>query len=429
MELTLERVRNVLNNALGSNSFIATFISEVKEGEVGSACINEAGILQYDPGFLQKYATGDPELFALILHETMHPLFAHHRYGNGELENIACDAIINAGITAIFHEQSDEGALFRNLYSKNGLDMILRPGCEHVSNRYSSLYANLYHPTDETELTTGNVILALKVLLPGKQKETKKIFLLGDHEENANEQKDTFTPETIEQIGHEIERFIKAQKNAGYGSLLKSLFVDVIRSKYTLRRELLQNYTTRQHINRFVQLCGSLRRRVSPVPNQLSKMDLVKLAAGMVLLYYHNQIHASSASEKGLAIYLDVSGSVEEYLPRIISILRRFSREIKDVYLFSNKVVKTAMTELSRGKIKSTYGTDFNCVAESIIKNNYERAIIFTDGYARLGISNQKALEKAKIEILSILFDDVPKNYEFSQFGPAITLNEMKTII
>ena len=232
MELTLQRVRNVLKQSLGSDSFIATFIKEVKEGDVGTACINDQGILVYDPDFLRKYAAGEPELFALIMHELMHPLFAHYRYGSGELENISCDAIINAGITAIFSQQSDEGELFRDLYSKQGLEMILRPGCENVSNRYSDLYRNLYHPEEDTKLTTGNVILSLKVLLPNQEQQIQKILLIGNHEEGRSSS--TLSQETIEKIGHELEKHINASDRSGQSSLLKDLIVDVIRSRYTL---------------------------------------------------------------------------------------------------------------------------------------------------------------------------------------------------
>ncbi|MHC1576895.1 MAG: hypothetical protein ACXQTE_06025 [Methanosarcinaceae archaeon] len=430
MELTLERVRSVLKTNLGSDSFIASFITEVKEANIGSACIDEHGTLCYDPAFMNNFISGDPELFALIIHELMHPLFDHYRYGNGMVENIACDAIINAVISTLFAEQSQKGKLFRKIYKHNDLEMILRPDCEDVSNRYSALYKNLYHPSEETVLTTGNVILSLKVLLKGNAKEDQTIILLGNHADDGDSsQNKGVSPEILEKIGHELEHIISAKRSAGYSSHMFDLIINVIHSKYTLRKQLLKNFTTRQKINKFKDAFGSLRRRVSPIPIQLSKGDLVKVAAGCYPLYYHNQTHTHSYIEKGLAIYLDVSGSVEEYLPRIIGILRTFHHEIKHVYLFSNKVVKTAINELSKGHITTTYGTDFNCVAESILKNNYERAVIFTDGYARLGISNQKALEKAKVEILSIIFDDVPKNYELSRFGPAVTLNEMKTII
>jgi len=306
MELTLQRVRSVLKASLGSDSFIATFIKEVKEGDVCSACIDERGILVYDPDFLSKYAAGEPELFALIIHELMHPLFAHYRYGSGELENIACDSIINAGITAIFPERSNDGALFRNLYSKQGLEMILRPCCENVSNRYLDLYKNLYHPEEDTKLTTGNVILSLKVLLPSKEQQIQQITLLGNHEEGRFSS--TLSQQTIEQIGHELEKHINASDRSGQSSLLKDLIVDVIRSRYTLKRDLLQHFTTRKKINSFKVKSGSFTRRVSPIPIQLSKGDLIKVATGCYPLYYHNQVLHSKFKTQGLAVYLDVSG-------------------------------------------------------------------------------------------------------------------------
>ena len=404
-----------------------TFIKEVKEGEVGSACIDEQGTLIYDPQFLKQYAVGEPELFALIMHELMHPLFAHYRYGSRELENIACDAIINAGITAIFPEQSNDGALFKNIYSKNGLEMILRPGCENVSNRYSDLYHNLYHPEEDTQLTTGNVILSLKVLLPSKKQKVEKILLLGNHEDG--EGSTTLSSEVIEQIGHELEKHIKASERSGKSSILKDLIVDVIRSRYTLKRELLQHFTTRQKINSFTVRSGSFTRRVSPIPIQLSKGDLVKVAAGCYPLYYHNQVLQNKDHHEGIAVYLDVSGSVNEYLPTIISILRRFNHEIKEIFQFSNKVVRTTLNQLCKGHITTTIGTDFDCVARSMLENSYERAIVITDGYAGLNSDHRQKLLQSKTRILSIFFGEVPLTYPLRKFGPSITLNDMRTIL
>jgi len=427
MKLTLQIVRNVLGANLGNDSFIMTFIKEVKEGEVGSACIDEQGTLIYDPRFLKQYAVGEPELFALIMHELMHPLFAHYRYGSGELENIACDAIINAGITAIFPEQSNDGALFKNIYNSSGLEMILRPDCDNVSNRYTDLYKNLYHPEENTELTTGNVLLALKVLLPSKKQKVENILLLGNHEDG--EGSTTLSPETIEQIGHELEKHISSSERSGKSSILKDLIVDVIHSRYTLKRELLQHFTTRQKINSFTVRSGSFTRRVSPIPIQLSKGDMVKVAAGCYPLYYHNQIIDPKTKTQGLALYLDVSGSVNEYLPTIISILRRFSHEIREVYQFSNKVVKTNLNQLCKGHITTTMGTDFDCVARSILEHNYEKAIVITDGYAKLNSDHREKLLQSNVRILSILFGEVPLTYPLRKFGPSVSLKDMKTIL
>jgi len=155
----------------------------------------------------------------------------------------------------------------------------------------------------------------------------------------------------------------------------------------------------------------------------------VKVAAGCYPLYYHNQVLQNKDHHEGIAVYLDVSGSVEEYLPRIIGILRRFSHEIKEIFQFSNKVVRTTLNQLCKGHVTSTYGTDFDCVAQSILENQYERAIVITDGYARLGSNHREKLLQSKTRILSILFEEVPLNYPLRKFGPSVTLNDMKTIL
>ena len=72
-------------------------------------------------------------------------MFRAGRYRADELTNIACDAVINATITTLFPEQSARGKLFERLYGTEGIEMVLRPGCEDAGqSRFAGVYANLY---------------------------------------------------------------------------------------------------------------------------------------------------------------------------------------------------------------------------------------------------------------------------------------------
>jgi hypothetical protein len=69
------------------------------------------------------------DLFSLIFHELLHPMFQHFIYDNGQLENIAADSIINACISDLYWQWSKRGNLFKKLYRDKGIEAILRPGC------------------------------------------------------------------------------------------------------------------------------------------------------------------------------------------------------------------------------------------------------------------------------------------------------------
>lgn len=51
---------------------------------------------------------------------------------------------------------------------------------------------------------------------------------------------------------------------------------------------------------------------MSPIPLHPSKRDLVLLSAGIAPFHYHNHARRVTMKERGLAGYLDVSGSVND---------------------------------------------------------------------------------------------------------------------
>ena len=63
-----------------------------------------------------------------------------------------------------------------------------------------------------------------------------------------------------------------------------------------------------------------------------------------------------TSQDRGLAIYLDVSGSGNEYLPKILGVLRSLRNELTTIFQFSNKVVETPFETLLKGNIHTTYG-------------------------------------------------------------------------
>ncbi|GAG04889.1 unnamed protein product, partial [marine sediment metagenome] len=130
MEITLDLVRHVLRRALGFDSFVATFITSVRADDKATrtAQIDRDGRLTYSPRFVEAKVKTREDVFALIMHEALHPLFDHYRYEADELTNIACDAVINASIAMFFPAQSGAGSLFTRCYRDRGIEAILRPG-------------------------------------------------------------------------------------------------------------------------------------------------------------------------------------------------------------------------------------------------------------------------------------------------------------
>ena len=79
----------------------------------------------------------------------------------------------------------------------------------------------------------------------------------------------------------------------------------------------------------------------------------------------------------------------------------------------------------SFGLSQTTYGTDFNCIAEHILANRYDKAVILTDGYANMTEENQQQLKAHAFRALTVLFGGRTESPEFEAFGDVVQLQEV----
>jgi hypothetical protein len=433
MRITLDLVRNVLRDALGRDSFVASFIKRIEENPgCSTACITADGAMQYGPEFVEKYVASTEDVFCLVLHELMHPMFGHFVHGPGELENIAADMVINASISQLFARASGEGSLFKKFYEPDGIQGLLRPMSRMLDSRYGDLYKTFYFHGrwSDKSLSTGEVIQTLKVLTPTV--DVHAIRLLGSHgrpceRNNEGAGLNGLNAEALGQIAEELKQAIKRNlgPNAGYSENLYNLFVDALKTHLSIKKALLQKFATRQKVDNFRRAARQSRICVSPIPLHPSKRDLVMLAAGLVPFHYRNHACGVTTQKHGLAVYLDVSGSVNDHLPAIIGILQSLREDLTTVFLFSNKVLEVSFQKLLQGAVKTTYGTDFDCVAASIVERGLDKAIVLTDGYAGLKPDLQDELRRRRVRVMTVLFGSKQECPEFAPLGDVVQLEDI----
>jgi hypothetical protein len=419
MKITLETIREAIRGPFGRESFVASFIRSVEANEsCPTACINAEGRMLYNPEFAEKHLQTPQSLFCLIAHEMCHCVFRHSAHGGGRVENLGEDAIINAFIARAFPDTSNNGQLFREFYGTEGVEGLLRPDSALRLSRFGPLYNRLYN--DNWEITSGEVIRALRVLLP-EEPETCVVVLLGSHGDLSGGP----SGDAIEGVADDLGRALDQNEAAGRGGSLIRLFKKRIASAVAIKRAVLRQYTTMRRLDNFVEPLREQRMGVSPVPISPSKRELIMLHAGMMPPHFRRPVTIETATRKGLAIYLDVSGSVQEYLPRILGILARLEDVLTGIFLFSTEVREISFKQLLAGKISTTYGTSFDCVADSVVDRGFERAVILTDGYASLSAASKDALVKGKVRLLTILFDGASECAPLAPFGQVVKLDQV----
>lgn len=444
MQITLKLIRNMVYSSSPIRRVFDHIKTVTPSIHVRTASMDQYGNMRYNPEFTKKHFRTNEHVFCLVMHECLHKMFAHFIYKMDDLTNVAADALINSIITHVFSKESDNGILFRELYEQEPILGVLRPrNTVILKTKFAKLYRMLYPPDSSVRISTGEVIRILKSLVihfqpppphgdgqglggggdqqgnpnensdqqeeskkkdsESDEEEVSKDDLLGDHSEE-NTQK---PPEGLAQDIKDAAK--ECGKNAGAGGALGDLLVEVINSTQTLKEDLLKKFAVEEKLKHFWDDKKSLNPTQSVLPLCLRRRDNVLLGLDVDLILFRTSLEKKIPQKTNTyVLYLDVSGSVETYLPKIISALmfNNLRNTMMNVFLFSTEIVEIRIDDLFHGKVKTTGGTDFDIVFKHMRDKRFNKAIMFTDGYASISQENIEWMRDSrnKIKLLSILF-------------------------
>lgn len=361
--------------------------------EVPTACIRMSGrtfTLYLNPNFISRHAATPHKFAAVLLHELLHQLFGHQNYPGGELWNIATDAYINAFISQL-HPSFQ--SMFTDFYSHHAIpEALLRPNSRVTHPALKDIYNRLY--SNLSSVTVPDIVAALKTALPKNKK--IKITLLGTHP--VVQEVDNGSLARI------ADAFAVLGKKAGVENSPYWLNICISKKKNSTFERALRKTLVHAAQGRIVRtLIGDGEADRSVIPqSSLGRREAVFYSAGLYPMFF---TAPSEEPERGAArVYVDVSGSVYDYLPFLYGVLLAMEDMLMpECYMFSNKVEPLTKETLRRGEVKTTGGTDFNCIADHLLKNPIKKALIFTDGYADIKPDKLQALKKAEIYLVGAL--------------------------
>ena len=221
--------------------------------------------------------------------------------------------------------------------------------------------------------------------------------------------------------GEEEQSYSGRSKMAGMSQTLQQFWLKAQSTRYGLDRRLLAKYATKRIIDKWAQEYHVQHRKVSVLPTHMSKRNLVNIALGIDQFWFtHDRTIRKEEQQGGIALFCDVSGSVADFVPQMLTMLQPLLPYMKNVYQFSTKIVKTPLNELLAGKIDTTGGTDFSCIAEEVLKEKYEKYVVLTDGYAGMSSSLQQQLKDKGVESLCLL---IPEGRDPKLFTHCIKLD------
>ena len=394
--------------------------------------INNKGELYVNKEFWYEHMQDSDARKTVLLHELMHTICGDTKQmleiSDDDLEvgikrsalNIATDARINAYIYR--SNRFDCLSFFNKFYSKDKMKKeellaLLRPEAKDFlkNDELKRQYEILYSISSTTEVATYDDIYAEVLdILRKRPKQEKSCYVIGKHgapidkdelkkrvengekitvsiEENGNSSSDE---DTEDQIKEAIEGQIEADKLAGKSSNIQRVMYELatdITKKLDLTALKQIKFNSIFHNVRLAGYVASKEITSSPIiPNKLHKSDLFMLSRGITPVMWKHEREVFRRKPELIPIYLDVSGSMWEDLPEIIQMILNIGEDIEYVWCFSNIISKHTMQDLHDRKIESTGGTDFDCVINHAIDNEFRDIVVITDGYATVRHDTQK---------------------------------------
>jgi hypothetical protein len=431
-QIYLDQILDLLRNTFGYDSWIANgFIKEIYainekdplHKEIPTLAITKEGILYYNVSFWKAHVDTPNKVVEVITHELLHKVlgdFSRDYKENSELHNFASDSVINMTIYFMLGHAD----LMQSFYGTKPPMGLLRPqsGNSMIRSKFGEIYGHLYddsrYGNKDTDCSIDQVFSALKLIMPKKY---KKVVFLGSHDQNKDKGPDEETSTIDMDIDSDTKSKIASEivdkcKKAGSGSNLWNSMISLIHSTSNLRTRLLRDFSINKNINKITEYMKEQKIVSSVIPIDPCRRDLAMLAVGIIPVIWRNKINDTKKKNLGIAVYVDVSGSMCSILPKVAGIVYSLRKNIRKVFQFSNKIAETSIEELGRGVIRSTGGTDFDCIVEHAIDKDYQKIIIFGDGWAGISKENE-ILAKAKIKKVCMILTDNTDNRDnfFSQ--------------
>ena len=428
----IDRLLSRIVNSLPGGTFeLETFVGLIgieltDRVQTASVSCGPRSRLLINPDFVDEYCRTDEHLFLLVMHELWHVLLAHTRLypRPTKAHNIAFDAIINAGLSRRFPGREYRG-FFERLYPADEFPArLLRPPVgwpTHAEYRgpgpkgTTEVLRQLYERRTEDTAHWADVLALLQ------DAEAEGLLLLGNHDADDT---DYGSVADGDPTGRALRDMVGSwptgpltAEHPGRGGKRGTWEVDRPDPRRIAREfEAALRRACRPHADgeRQEQSSSAPLPVTSVLPSRHDRRRLARHRLGIESLLHDSRLESPSRRldrPASARVYLDVSGSMTEFLPEFLGPLTAYvSRRLATVWQFSEVVEPLSLDELRSGNLISTLGTDIDCaLADALADPTTTSIVIATDGYVlEPDASLVQRLRDRKIAVEVVLPADVP---------------------
>ncbi|MGI9190478.1 MAG: DUF2201 family putative metallopeptidase [Chitinophagaceae bacterium] len=368
--------------------FEITQIEFTEKVQTMAVSLKNKPTLFINPRFCNHHLETENDVKAVLLHEFLHVILGHTaRYKlNTPLLNIATDAIINAIIHR--HYGNTYSNFFNRFYREPNIGQLLRPDYESFDEQVflnnimeEEQFYDLHYGIYSGKICADDLHDLLKYLTEHlNNKAVYNITLLGNHngeEEISDENKEllsrilqrmngngiwrepqdamnTLTEAHAEQVQRDVlNRWRAAARPVIKKCLIAECFLSIDDYEYAIPLPVLRSGDTRAWV-------------------KFNYFSIIPISL------YPKPVHRP---QQKATVFLDVSGSMNEEINALITLLYQLKDYIKfPLYVFSDAVYP-AVFQHHKIKYDSTGGTSIECVFNFIREHNIKKSMIVTDGY------------------------------------------------
>lgn len=184
----------------------------------------------------------------------------------------------------------------------------------------------------------------------------------------------------------------------GFGS---TMITNILKVTKSINDKETENIFTNaiNAISRCKKIIGKILGRETKYTGVIPTADrraAYSVLAGIYPVFFDNTMMNLSEKHGEVAVYIDVSGSMGDYISAVYGICIGLSDYLQShIYLYSNSIGHITLDKLKSGVVESTTGTDFDCVLTHISKLpcSISKIVVFTDGYWNYNDKSVKLLQ------------------------------------
>ncbi|MDW8056565.1 MAG: hypothetical protein RMJ13_07670 [Elusimicrobiota bacterium] len=447
-ELKKQIINSIIDNPNLIEEFLAITDIRITQ-EIPSLAVtleDEKMYLLINKEFVEKYCETEKDLKFVLYHEFYHIFLGHleiakkqdtqlkNEYDFEQAMNIAFDALVNSLLVKKFKNPS-EYSILKKLYSVNNIiESLLRPPQGYEENdiklkeefplKYKWLIKKLYSSPEGVSF--GEILQMIEELFKLDYKVLSgDLFLLGTHpisskDLGSNKNIISYIEKLLGDIYGGSKGNSGKEKSSDKGYSNSSENLDSFKIKFKSPNRDVVNFTRKlilkllqeekKYIPTYVLKKTELDTK-NIIPNLNIPNYIIKQESNLDVIFYDvNYVKITLDRPEAICnVYVDVSGSMEEYYEVLYSSLKPFvSQGLVKVYLWSTKVKEIKISEFLKGISYSTFGTEIECVLKHILETKkVKKALIFTDGiFLRPNSSLISKIKERKIVLEAAITSD-----------------------